>query len=363
MTSPDRVAVLGCGLVGTSIAMAVARAGGDVVGFDTHAAVLAAASARSGLKPAGDVAEAVDGASVAFVCTPVPAIADVVLAALAADPAVVVTDAGSVKVSIVDAVVAAAGEVAGRFVGGHPMGGSERSGPDGASASIIDDAVWVLTPTSATDPDAVGVVQGWVERSGANPVRMEPEAHDRVVAVVSHLPQVAATALMNLAAREEEGQPETLLLAAGGFRDLTRLAASDPHLWAGILSSNRDELVRAVDLYADELASLRDLVAGGDEPGVERTMAAATEERRRLTAKPQVRTGVAILQVGIDDRPGVLAELTAAFGERDVNIEDIQLVHSPEGGRGSVHVTVAAGDADRAVEGLAVHSFEAVRIA
>ncbi len=363
MTSPDRVAVLGCGLVGTSIAMAVERAGGRVIGFDTDPGVLAASAARSGLKPATGVIEAVEGASVAFVCTPVPVIAAVALEALAADPSVVVTDAGSVKGPVVHAVLSAAGPVAGRFVGGHPMGGSERSGPDGASASIIDGAVWVLTPTEETDAGSVGAVEGWIERSGANPVRMEPRAHDRVVAVVSHLPQVAATALMNLASREEAGQPETLLLAAGGFRDLTRLAASDPHLWAGILSSNGEELVRALDLYAAELASLRDLVAAADEQGVERTFAAATEERRRLAAKPQVKTGIAILQIGIDDRPGVLAELTAAFGEREVNIEDIQLVHSPEGGRGSVHVIVAAEDADRAVEGLALHSFEAVRIA
>lgn len=363
MTSPDRVAILGCGLVGTSIAMALARAGADVVGFDTDPGVLAASATRSGLETAESVREAVSGASVAFVCTPVPAIAGVTLEVLAADGTVVVTDAGSVKGPIVDEVVPRAGEHAGRFVGGHPMGGSERSGPDAASASIIDDAIWVLTPTGATDAGASSVVQGWVERAGAKCVRMEPSDHDRIVAVVSHLPQVAATALMNVAAREEAGQPETLLLAAGGFRDLTRLAASDAHLWAGILSSNREELVRALDLYAGELASVRDLVAAEDERGVERTMASATEERRRLTAKPKVKTGVAILQIGIDDRPGVLADLTTAFGERDVNIEDIQLVHSPEGGRGSVHVTVAAGDAERAITGLALHSFEAVRIA
>ena len=126
------------------------------------------------------------------------------------------------------------------FVGGHPMGGSERSGPDHASASVVDDIVWVLTPHPGSDGPAVDRLTSFVEGIGGRPVLMQAERHDRLVAFVSHLPQVASTALMELAATEEAGEPEILLLAAGGFRDLTRLASSNPSLWSDILLANRD---------------------------------------------------------------------------------------------------------------------------
>jgi prephenate dehydrogenase len=221
----------------------------------------------------------------------------------------------------------------------------------------------VLTPAADTSPAALSAAEGIVRDLGADPVRLSPEAHDHVVAVVSHLPQVVSTALMNLAAREEEGQPQMLLLAAGGFRDLTRLAASNARLWAGILPSNRQQLVRALDAYIDELRRMQGLVEAGDRAGLEAAFEAAMRERIELHAKPHVRTGMAVLQIPVPDRPGVLAELTAALGERGVNIEDIEIVHSPEGGRGAVHLTVSAETAGAAGEALAAHEFEAVRLA
>ena len=181
--------------------------------------------------------------------------------------------------------------------------------------------------------------------------------------VIIAVSAILSTALMALAAREEAGEPETLLLAAGGFRDLTRFAASNPHLWAGILTSNRDELAGAIDMYVDGLVRLRDLLKAQDQSDVERALEEAKKARLMLTAKPQVRAGVAILQIPVPDRPGVLADLTAALGEREVNIEDLQIVHSPEGGRGSVHITVAAAQVETAAAAIAEHGFEAVRIA
>jgi prephenate dehydrogenase len=276
----------------------------------------------------------------------------------------VVTDVGSVKSQLMVEVEATAEHAhLRRFVGGHPMGGSERSGPDHASPSVLDGIVWVLAPGERAEDAAVGRLETWVSKVGARPVRMEPERHDRLVAIVSHLPQVASTALMGLAATEEAGEPEILLLAAGGFRDLTRLAASNPRLWSDILLANRDAIARSIDLYVGRLAMLRDLVAAGDGSGVESTFAVATAARLSLAAKPQVRSGVVVLLVPVPDRPGVLAELTSAMGQAGVNIEDLQIVHSPEGGRGSVHLTVAAGSTDAAEAALRERWFEPVRLA
>ncbi|HZP89969.1 MAG TPA: prephenate dehydrogenase, partial [Actinomycetota bacterium] len=349
MTSGERVAVLGTGLIGTSIALAATRAGSRVRGYDLDSSVLERAAHRSGLEPVEGVESCVEGASLVFVCTPVPSIARLVSQALAAAPGAIVTDVGSVKAPILAEVQAiAAGECLPRFVGGHPMGGSERSGPDWASASVLDDIVWVLAPASVTEEAATERLEAWIETIGARPVRMDAERHDRLVAMVSHLPQVASTALMGLAATEEAGEPDILLLAAGGFRDLTRLAASSPHLWSDILLANRRAVAEAIDLYIGRLQELRDLVLTESAEGVARSFAEAKAARLSLAAKPQVRTGVAVLQVPIPDRPGALADLTAGLGQASVNIEDLQIVHSPEGGRGTVHLTVSADAADEA---------------
>lgn len=359
-----KIAILGCGLMGTSIAQAASRNGDEVVGWDPDAAILKRSAERAGSTPAGSLGEAVSSAELVVVCSPIGSLAQVAADALAADPAAIVTDIGSVKSPVIEQVGALAGPAASvRFVGGHPMCGSERSGPDAAAAALLDGSIWVLAPSTATDPSAVELLSGWVSALGAKPMVMDPLLHDRVVAVVSHLPQVVSTALMGLAAREEEGVPETLVLAAGGFRDLTRLAASNPHLWAEILRSNGPELKRAIDLLISDLGALKqelDLAEAGE---LEETLSVATKARLSLGARPKVRAGVAVIQVPIPDKPGALAELTAGMSELGVNIEDLQIVHSPEGGRGTVHLTVAASDADPAVAAAEKHGYEAYRIA
>ena len=364
MTS-ERVAVVGTGLIGTSIAMAALRAGCEVAGFDADPDVLDRAARRAGgLRPASSLEACVAEATVVVIATPVPVTASVVAATLEANPITIVTDVASVKSHVVREVEHLSSiEASSRFIGGHPMGGSERSGPEWASASVVDGAVWVLTPPS--DAAAVGVerLSVWVTSMGAKPVVMDPARHDRLVAIVSHLPQVASTVLMGLAATEEAGEPDILLLAAGGFRDLTRLAASSPELWSEILVANRDAIGEAIDLYATRLSELRELVLGSDGGGVERTFADAKRARLALSAKPQVKTGVAVLQVPVPDRPGALADLTAALGSASVNIEDLQIVHSPEGGRGTVHLTVAASAAGGAADALTAAGFEPVRLA
>ncbi|HET9309754.1 MAG TPA: prephenate dehydrogenase/arogenate dehydrogenase family protein [Actinomycetota bacterium] len=364
MTSADRVAVVGTGLIGTSIALAAARTGAIVVGWDADAAVAARAARVAGIRPAASVEEAVRDADIVVVATPIPTIAVLVAECLIASPGGVVTDVGSVKGAIIDETVATATRAdLARFVPGHPMGGSERSGPEHASASAVDGIVWAITPHPSSDPAAVDALEEWVASLGARPVRLDPERHDRLVAFVSHLPQVASTALMSLAATEEADEPEILLLAAGGFRDLTRLAASNPALWSDILLANRHAIAGAIDLYAERLVRLRDEIIGERGAEVESTFDQAKRARLRLAAKPTVRAGVAVLQVEVPDRPGALADLTTALGVGGVNIEDLQIVHSPEGGRGTVHLTVAAVEADTAGTVLSAAGLDPIRLA
>ena len=360
----DRVAVIGTGLIGTSIGMAAARVGCRVTGWDADSAVLAEAAGRSDLTPSTTLEDAVREADLVVVATPIGTVPALVARCLAAAPHAVVTDVGSIKSQLLHEVeqAAVASDLA-RYIPGHPMGGSERSGPAHASASILDGAVWVLTPGDGADPAMTARLEAWVARIGARPVLMDASRHDRLVAFVSHLPQVASTALMGLVATEEADEPDILLLAAGGFRDLTRLASSNPSLWSDILLANGAQIAAAIDLYVARLQGLRDEILAGHGSAVEDTFAQAKDARLRLAAKPQVRSGVAVLQVHVPDRPGALAQLTAALGEGGVNIEDLQIVHSPEGGRGTVHLTVAAGSAAAAASVLSGNGFDPTRLA
>jgi len=362
----ERVAVLGTGLIGTSVAMAAARAGCRVTGWDLDPDVAADAAARSRLDPRPLLEDAVVDADLVVVATPIQAVAATVVASLRAAPGAIVTDAASVKEHIVRDVQALIGDdlpALSRYVPGHPMGGSERSGPEHASASVVDGIVWVVAPHDRTDERRAQALDTWIERLGARPVRLAPRRHDRLVAIVSHLPQVASTSLMGLAATEEADEPEILLLAAGGFRDLTRLAASQPALWSDILIANRDQVASAIELFAQRLLALRGQILAGDAGAVEGVFDGAKRARLGLATKPTVRSGVAVWQVEIPDEPGALARITAVLGQGHVNIEDLQIVHSPEGGRGTVHLTVGAASAASCAEVLAGGGYDPIRLA
>jgi prephenate dehydrogenase len=350
--------------MGTSVAMAAARAGASVTGWDLDPATTARAAAIGRFARAASLEEAVEVADLVVVCTPIPTIAPSVVAALATTTSAIVTEVGSIMDPVATQVAdrAAAADLP-RYVPGHPMGGSERSGPEHASPSVLDGIVWVVSATAFSDPAAVEALEAWIGSLGARPMRMPAGRHDRLVAFVSHLPQVASTVLMSLAATEESDEPEILLLAAGGFRDLTRLAASDAALWSSILLANGEQIAQAIDLYVDRLRDLREDVVEGRGDAVRSTFDRAKEARLRLATKPQVKSGVAVLQVEVPDRPGALAELTSILADGRVNIEDLQIVHSPEGGRGTVHLTVAAAAADHATEVLVGGGLDPIRLA
>jgi len=192
---------------------------------------------------------------------------------------------------------------------------------------------------------------------------MDAERHDRLVAVVSHLPQVVSSTLMALAAREHALDPDLLDLSAGGFRDLTRLAASSPPMWTDILRANREAVGSTLQRFAESLDAVRVAVETDDAEALQGWLSDARRARRALSAKPQVRAGVAVFQVAIPDRPGALASLTAALADGDVNIEDLQIVHSVEGGRGTAHLTVAENRAETAAAALVSREFDPVRLA
>lgn len=362
-----RVAVLGAGLVGGSIALAARAAGAavtEVVVTDVDAAVRARARELGWPRVADRVEDAVTGADLVVAAVPTRAVAEVlVVAAAAAPPGALLTDAASLKAvttAEVTARLTALDLDPSRFVGGHPMAGSERSGPDAADPQLFQGATWVLTPTAATADLTLTRVAAFLRHLGARVVALAPERHDELVAVVSHLPQVVASTLAAVAADAIEATGDAVLaVAGGGFRDTTRIAASDPSLWIPILSGNRDAVLDALDAYGATLARVRAAVAGQRWEELEALLARASAARQRLVPKATP-TAVADVVVPLDDRPGQLATATTALGAAGINVEDLAMRHAGDGGRGALLLQVATADRERAVAvlqaaGLAVH--------
>ena len=279
--------------------LAARASGHEVCGFDPDTARLERAVEIGALDAvAPDLATAVADADLVVVAVPVGRAAEVVVAALDAGAAVV-TDVGSVKAAVVSAVEAARPDAAARFVGGHPMAGSEQDGPDGADADMFQGATWVLTPTPGTDPAAYEIVHDLAASFGAEVLAVSPDHHDALVAVVSHVPQLAATTLMDVAARRNEEHTTLLRLAAGGFRDMTRIASGHPAIWPDICVANRDAIVAGLDDYLAALEQVRALVAGADRRRIARPDGAGARgppqppgrDARRRRARRAARAG------------------------------------------------------------------------
>ena len=347
---PRRIAIVGTGLIGGSVGLAARAAAPDteVVAFDADRAALDAALERGAATEAADSpGAAVERADLVVLATPVdviPKLCAQVAEAVAADT--VVTDVGSAKERVVESGAAALG---GRFVGGHPMAGSERHGIQAAEADLFQDAWWILTPISETSSRAYAAVTDLVAAVGARPVALEPAIHDALVARLSHVPQLAASAIVEVAAAA--GDRESLLgLAGNGFRDVTRIAASDPNLWVAILRTNSRSVLEALRGLEDRIEDIAGMIESERWDDLHAFMSSARTARLELFAKP-VYTGAPVaLELMIPDRPGVLAEVTTAAGNLGANIEDLQIIHSTEGGQGRLELVVAGEDAAAALE-------------
>ena len=347
--APGRAVVVGLGLIGTSVALALRKAGWHVTGSDLDADRADRARQLGALDVVGDD----DAADLAVVATPVRAVPGVARALLEADATggLVVTDVGSVKGEIVAAVAHP------RFVGGHPMAGSEQEGPEGADPDLFVGATWVLTPTPSTAERSFSLVSSVVTALGADVVALAPERHDQLVAVVSHVPHLAAANLMALAADASEEQAALLRLAAGGFRDMTRIAAGDPAIWPDIFRDNAPAVLAVLDALRERLDEARRIVAEGDRDALVALLERARHARRNLPARAPRPEEVVEVRVPVPDRPGVLAEVTTALGELGVNVRDLEIAHSVEGDRGVLVLVVDAQAAPRARAALAERGY------
>jgi len=332
--------VVGAGLVGTSIGQALTNAGVRVLLSDkttSHAVVAAGLGAGEVFDPAAD--EQVD---VVVVATPPQHIPAAVLAALVQHPQAVVTDVASVKSAVLTRLETTNEEIS-RYVGSHPMAGSQHTGPLTASAKLFVDRTWVVTPHVGNAPEHVEVVRELARACGSRVVEMAPDEHDEAVAQVSHLPQLMSTLTAGNLRHVPDGH---LQLAGQGIRDVTRIAASDPGLWRQIITANADA-VRA-ELHAVR-ADLDELVEALDDPdALEAFMARGRVGARSLPGKHGARPADwESVVVEIPDAPGALARLFADIEAEGVNVEDLSIEHDASREVGWLQVDVAPDHAVR----------------
>lgn len=347
MTAPRPVAnVVGLGLIGGSIALGLRTQGWRVTGDDTDPERIAEAVARGCIDDGGLDA----GADVTFVAVPVLAVVDGVERALR-ETTGVVTDVGSVK----GAICAAIDDP--RFVGGHPMAGSELEGLDGADAGMFNGAVWVLTPTAMSADRSLAVVAGAVRLLGAEMVAMEPDRHDEMVAVVSHVPHLTAASLMGLAADGADEHAALLRLAAGGFRDMTRIASGHPDIWLDICEQNRPAIVSALDRLISGLAEVRDVVSTSDRAALLQRLQRARAARSNLPSRVNRPEQLAEVRIPIPDRTGAAAEIFTVAAAAGINIASFEVVHLAESNIGVAVVLVDADAAERYRQALSEHGF------
>jgi prephenate dehydrogenase len=237
------------------------------------------------------------------------------------------------------------------------MAGSEQEGLDGADAHMFEGAVWVLTPTPDTDNDALSTVAGIVGSFGAEMVALPPERHDALVAVVSHVPHLTAATLMGLASERASEHAALLRLAAGGFRDMTRIASSHPAIWPDICAENQAAIVDTLDGLIAGLQRMRGYVAGGDRDSLLHALSVAREARTNLPLRGIKPSELAEVRIPVPDRVGVAAEVFTLAAELSVNLDDFEVVHSAEGDRGVIVVVVEATRADTFADGLVARGY------
>lgn len=349
---PGPVLVIGCGLIGTSVGLALRAHDVDVLLVDAEPANIATAVERGAGRPFTD--DVVPYLVVAAV--PPAAAAAVVASALVRWPTAFVTDVTSVKAGLQRSIDAQPG--AERFAGGHPMAGSERSGPTAGSAQLFEGRPWAVTPGVSTLPAALDAVVDMALHVGAVPIILDAASHDRAVALVSHVPQVMSTLT---AARLNDAQGNHLALAGAGLRDTTRIAGSDSALWIDILGTNAADVRAVLELVRGDLDRVIDALGEDDM-----ALGDVLESGRRGTALIPGKHGSAparvdIVHVQVADQPGELSRLMSDTGQSGVNIEDLRLDHDLGRPVGLAEITVALGVGDSLVEALTSRGWTAYR--
>jgi prephenate dehydrogenase len=350
-----KITIFGVGLIGGSLALCYkGKTGFTVTGHSPNPKSVEKLLKRSVVDEATtSMAEAVKDADYIFICVPVGSLESYLseLEKLPLRPGCIITDVGSTKASIMEAAEALSWEGV-HFIGGHPMAGSERSGVEAASSHLFENAFYVLTPTANTPQSVVDKLSSLLKLTKAQIIQVDAKQHDDIVGAISHLPHIIAVALVNQIRAYNETNPLYQNLAAGGFRDITRIASSDPMIWRDILINNREILLKLLTDWKLEVSRFIDLLQQSDGEGISRQFQMAGDFRSQL---PERRKGMITslydIYVDIPDHPGIIGQVTTALGNEKINLSNIQIIESREDVPGVLRLSFRnQEDAERAAE-------------
>ncbi len=362
--SATKIAIIGLGLMGGSLGLALTRAGFTVSGWNRSPEAIQEAYRIGAISAVpANLEEAVSGAAVVFVGTTVETIPEMIRRCIPfTRPGTIFTDLGSIKESILENVMQFLPSTH-YFVAGHPMTGSEQHGIEAADPFLYQNAAYIIIEDPRTPETAIAKVVELVKLIGATIIKLTAGEHDRTVAMVSHLPHLIAATLVRTAGMEEGKHPGTLNLAAGGFRDTTRVALGSPAVWEGIVFQNKDKVIRAIDSFQQELERLKLLLTQEDHPGLREFLDTARETRRQIPAKNKgFLTLLYEMVVTIEDKPGAIEEVLLHLSRAGLNIKDIEILRVREGDAGTLRIAMENSEAvETAIRILGVQGFKVRR--
>lgn len=342
--SDTTVAILGVGLMGGSMGLAAQERLGveRVIGYGRTSRTLQQAMDVGAITEKADsIEEAAADAGICFVATPVRTVIDVVRKALkASSSSCIVTDMGSTKSGLMAALAPAEEQ---RFIGGHPVCGSEMAGVVNAREDLFDKATYFLTPGQGVDPSIYERLHGFIKAIGALPTAIDPDAHDRIMALVSHMPHILANSAVNQVGSVNLDGREALLSAGPSFRDMTRVAGTNPRVWIDIFLENRHWLAEVMKEHCDSISEIIDALEKGDQEFLASMVKEASiNHNRMLEVDHLAPSDLFVVKVPVPDRPGVLSKVTVALGNASINVDDL-VFHRISAEQGGVLSLVVSG--------------------
>lgn len=273
-------------------------------------------------------------------------------------PACILTDVGSVKGNIHEEIKKLGLED--RFIGGHPMTGSEKTGYENSNSLLLENAYYILTPTPKTSPEALDAYRTLVEQLGSIAIVLDPKEHDEITAAISHVPHIIAAQLVNLVQNAGALEPKMRLLAAGGFKDITRIASSSPEIWEHICMSNKESICDILSAYQASLEQAKHMIEQDDRAALHEMFASAGDYRDSIPTKAKgVLATTYELFSDIKDETGAIATLATMLSVQGISIKNIGIVHNREFEQGVLHIEFYAEEAkEKAKQVLENHGYQ-----
>jgi len=338
-----KITIIGLGLIGGSLARALRERMGisDITAVGRNMQPLQQAVLDGTISRCfNDLNEYVYNSDIVFICTPVKKALDYIDSlAGKIKPGCIITDVGSTKSEIVEYINKM--EQPPCFIGGHPMAGTEKTGYAAGFSHLFENAYYILTPAKSTTCDAVDTLTAIIKGIGGIPVLLDCEEHDRVTGCISHIPHIIASALVNMVKEQDSPDKKMQMLAAGGFKDITRIASSSPEMWENIVMSNKKQIGGILDVYVELIEKFKRYMENDDANGIYGFFESSRDYRNSFSnIKKGLINPVYEIVVDVVDKPGIIGKIATILGNNGVNIKNINVSNNREFEQGCLRITL-----------------------